>query len=92
MAARQFTRRARGARTRIARSVPIPARTRAPGPNARFLHVPASAGSAKAIEGREAAMTLLQAAHVVAHAVLRGAFSIRWISASRPSGRKPAGR
>lgn len=88
MAARQSTRRTRGARTRVSRSVPVPspAWIRARGPNARFLHIPPTAGSARPIEGREAAMTLLQAAHVVAHAVLRGAFSIRWASPSRHSG------
>ena len=82
MAVRQFNRRARGKRARGARSVPVsnavPKRAR--GPTTQFLHVPAKDGQARPIEGRDAAMTLLQAVHVVAHAVLRGAFSIRWTS------------
>ena len=84
MAVRQFNRRARGERTRGARSVTapnsVPKRSR--GGNTQLLHVPATGGQAKPIEGREAAMALMQAVHVVAHAVLRGAFSIRWTSAS----------
>src|SRR5687768_12763499 len=59
-------------------------RTLSPNGSARqtpqFLHIPARDGRARPIEGRDAAMTLLQAVHVVAHAVLRGAFSIRWAS------------
>jgi hypothetical protein len=91
MAARKFTRRARGAGTRDALSGPV-ARTRPRSSNARFLHVPAIAGQAKPIKGREAAMTLMQAVHVVAHAVLRGAFSIRWASPSRLSPRSRRGK
>lgn len=84
MAVRQFNRRARGKRTRVARSVTVPISVpkRIRGRNTQLLHVPATGGQARAIEGREPAMTLLQAVHVVAHAVLRGAFSIRWTSAS----------
>jgi len=91
MAARKFTRRARGTGTRDALSGPV-ARTRRRGSNARLLHVPAVAGQAKPIEGREAAMTIMQAVHVVAHAVLRGAVSIRWVSPSRLSGRSRGGK
>lgn len=82
MAVRQFNRPARGKRARVARSVTVPNSVpqRIRGKNAPFLHVPATDGQAKPIEGHEAAMTLLQAMHVVAHAVLRGAFSIRWTS------------
>jgi hypothetical protein len=79
MAARQFTRRARSV------PVPKPAFTRSADSRARFLHVPAATGQAKPIRGLQAAMTLMQAAHVVTHAVLRGAFSIRWASPTRPS-------
>ena len=84
MAVRQFNRRARGERTRVARSVTVPNSVpkRIRGGNTQLLHVPATGGQVRPIEGREAAMTLLQAVHVVAHAVLRGAFSIRWTSAS----------
>lgn len=78
MAARQFNRRARSKRTRV--PVPNSVPKRVGGGNTQFLHVPATGGQARPIEGREAAMTLLQAVHVVAHAVLRGAFSIRWTS------------
>jgi hypothetical protein len=93
MAARQFTRRARGERTRVARSVTVPnsAPKRMRGKNAQFLDVPAADRRARPIEGREAAMTLLQAVHVVAHAVLRGAFSIRWTSQSSPPDRGHSG-
>ena len=89
MAVRQFNRRARGKRTRVARSVTVPNSVpkRIRGRNTQLLHVPATGGQAKPIEGREAAMTLLQAVHVVAHAVLRGAFSIRWTPGSSLQGR-----
>lgn len=82
MAARQFNRRARSKRTRVPPSVAVTNSGPTSRRNTQFLHVPATGGQARPIEGREAAMTLLQAVHVVAHAVLRGAFSIRWTSPS----------
>lgn len=87
MAVRQFNRGARSKRAGGSRSVTslCGVRQRVRAPNTQLLHIPPTAGQPRPIEGREAAMTLLQAVHVVAHAVLRGAFSIQWTAqASAP--------
>lgn len=88
MAVRQSNKRYAVARTHVARSaaVPKPVPERVPNQRTRFLHVPASFGRDKPIEGREAAMTLMQAVHVVAHAARRGALSIRWTATTNLSG------
>lgn len=84
MAVRQFNRRARRKRAPAPRSVAATKRPlkRVRGTTTQLLHVPAIDGQAEPLHGRQDAMALLSAIHLVAHAVLSGNISIRWASRS----------